>query len=66
MDIDLENGIFCKVFTCPVYHDNRCCTDCNKPCEDMCLNGPERCNITTDLYQSEYELGLDDDDDFED
>ena len=56
--------IYCKIFTCPVFHDNRCCIDCSAPCEDICLNGPDRCNITTDVFISEYDT-FDDEDDFD-
>lgn len=65
MDFDLDGvSTFCKVFICPEFHDNRCCIDCQKQCEDVCLNSPEKCNITTDFLHSEYD-NFDDEEDEE-
>lgn len=37
--------IKCSTFRCRRYGDHRCCVGCRDPCEDRCLNHPDRCKL---------------------
>lgn len=41
----MSNHRICTIYRCPLAGAQRCCADCDKCCDNRCLNAPERCGV---------------------